>query len=255
LVDDCELKLLQGANEVAVPNDLFLDFQFISYLLPAGHVRLHSLAVSGPGAFFRFMYNNLAEDNPIIFEVPIVGIGGLAIPYHATLWTNNTRLQLWLGEAANTWLPTLSGTYSTPVAPAPLMFMQPALSTFQDKHRVNALIGDTGDSVEIDGDIYVQSGYNVEATVNLDSRMIQFFGMPGAGLGRSPNRVDPDRPGCDDVLLSINGVYADRNGEFRLKGAKGVIIKPVPAAHEVQIGVAMTQAGVRCRKFQQRNQP
>ena len=255
LVDDCESKLLQAGNELELPNDLFLDFQFVSYLLSAGHIRFYGLEVTGVNAVLRFMYNNIAGNNPVTFEVPLTGIGSLLVPYHATLWLNNTRLQVWLGDAVNTWLTGLTGIYTVPAVPASLMFMQPALSSFQDRHRVDSIIGDTPDSIEISGDIYVQHGYNVDASVNLESQVVQFFGMPGIGLGRSPNRVDPTRPGCDDVLLSINGVYADGTGEFRLKGSKGVVITPVPSANELQFKVAKAQAGLRCAKVQQRNQP
>lgn len=255
LVDDCEAQLRQGATSIDIPNDLFLDFQFVSYVLPAGHVRFYGLTVAGATASLQFMYDTLAEDNPILFTVPLTGLGNLTVPYHATLWTNNTRLQVWLGAAANTWLPTLAGVYTTPVAPAAFMYMQPALSTFQDKHRVNGLIGDAPGSVEISGDIYVQDGYNVAAYVDSDAGILQFYGMPGAGAGRSPARVDPTRPGCDDVLLTINGVYADETGEFRLKGARGVVITPVPASNELQIKVDVTTDSLQCSKQQQLNQP
>ena len=242
-IDDCPTD---------IPNDLFLDFQFVSYVLPAGHIRLLKIVVAVTEANFIFEYTNLADTNIVQFEAPVTNIGLLSIPYHVTLWQNDTRLQIWLGNAVNTWLPTAS----PPIHEMPKgMYLQPALSTFQDKHRVDSLIGDTEDSVAISGDIYVQDGYNMDANVNVDAQAIQFFAMPGVGRGRSTTRLDPDRPGCEDVLMNINGVYADRSGAFRLKGSNGVVITPVPEAHELQIQVAMNTNRLKCLKKQKQHQP
>ena len=251
LVDDCIQQLTQGSISVLLPNDLFLDFQMVSYFLSAGHVRFDGVNVTGTSAVLRFAYSNLANDNLQTFDVTLDNVGSLAIPYHAVNWSNGTRLQVWLGAAANTWLPTLAdlGWYTATNA-----YMQPVLITYQDKHRLDSLAGDT-DSVPISGDIYVQDGYNVKATVDTDAGVVQFYAQPGVGAGRSPARVEPSRPGCDEVLLSINEMYADAAGTFRLKGAKGVVIVPVPASNELQFKVALDTAGLQCNKQRQRNQP
>lgn len=243
LVDDCV---------IALPNDLLLDFQMISYLLSAGRVRLDRIDVTGATAILGFVYNNMANDNPQTFDINLDNIGSLAVPYCATYWANGTRIQVWLGDAVNTWLPTLAGSISYTASNA---YIQPALVTYQDKHRLDSIQGDTEDSVPICGDIYVQDGYNVKANVNSASGIMQFYGQPGVGAGRSPFRVDPSRSGCDEVLLSINGMYADSTGTFRLKGAKGIVITPVPELNELQFKVALTTDSLQCKQQGQRNQP
>jgi hypothetical protein len=167
-----------------------------------------------------------------------------------TLVQDGVRLQVTCGaEGVNELLDTLqtaADTATHQAEAAVLDHFEPALCIMQDKHRVNSLIGDTLDSVTVDGAVYWEEGHNVRILLQPGPRRLRILAEPGAGAGHYCERREPARVGCDELLLAINELYADGYGRFQLVGGNGVTVTPEPTLHRLTIRANVAAEDIDC---------
>jgi hypothetical protein len=133
-----------------------------------------------------------------------------AIPFRTgTATAGMENMSCVFGPGLSAFLQRPAGLY-TFVAPPRL---EPALITFQDKHRVNTVSGTGPGSVPVNGRVYVEEGHNCQAGLNYYLNMLKVSAIRGAGQGVDCTRLTPDVVLCSEVLLRINGMHANDDGD------------------------------------------
>jgi len=243
IVEDADMRLASVADPTtffALPDDVFLDLQLVSYTQRDGLLYLQQIDVSATDVVVTIRYQQRGAMTMEDFQVLLPAAP--AVPYRTRTSSSTYSLALVLGEGVNTLAQWPVGVYR----PARVIEFEPALLVYQGRHRVITLQGTAAGSVPVAGDVYFEEGYNVQIRVEPATRIVRVVPVVGAGAGFPCQRLEPLRPFCDAVLLLLNGTYADGHGNFQLHGGRGVEIIPVPAEHEVRIRTATEPADIDC---------
>jgi len=221
------------SGSLTMDDSVILDFSGVSYLQDPRPVALQSVMII-PGTpkqgVFTFMYvGGPAVYNPFSFIVP----ENAAVPYQAVLHTVEAHyLVCVFGEGLQSFLQNAPGTYVF----AGLPQIEPALVSFQPNHRVTNIVGTGAGSIDLgNGMILLEEGHNCQIDLNWYLNAISISAIRGAGAGIDCAPVTTGVLLCEDVLLRINGMHGNDQGDFILGGGPGVEVIGVPDEHKVII--------------------
>ena len=230
---------LIGPQTIQLPMDLVLDCHCVAYTQVSGVLQLISISIATVGLIKLITLQFQAGSTVFDMIVP----SNASNPYTASLSVGADMLTLILGTGIETMAGYPDGTYM----PTDTLLIEPALVDFLDGYQLISLSGDYTGSVPVDGTVYMQEGYNTVITVNTAAKAITLAAHRGAGAGINCNRVDPSRPTCNQVLLCLNDMYADGNGDIQLAGGNGVEIQADPANHKLIIRAKLSQTDLDCK--------
>lgn len=94
----------------------------------------------------------------------------------------------------------------------------------------------------LSGDIKFQPGINT-SIIQSDNTITAYTALNN-GLGRSVYS-GTDKGACDGILM-INGVQADSNGVFLIKGENGIIVTDYPNEHKIKISIDPNNPAFQC---------
>ena len=216
------------AGSITIPLSAILDFSLINYAVSARRVRLLRFVITAdvvPQGIFYFGY-----EGDIEFTVTVPA--SASFPFKAITFVADLHMVTCIfGAGIPELLANPAGMY-TLNTPVPI---EPALLSFQNKHRVNSVTGTALGSAAASGLVYLTEGYNCNIAVTPSTNTVVLSAIYGAGAGINCNPIVSAAPVCKDVLLSINGFHADDNGNFELLGGEGVTIIPVKGSALVRI--------------------
>ena len=95
----------------------------------------------------------------------------------------------------------------------------------------------------LSGDIKFQPGINT-SIIQSDNTITAYTAL-NDGLGRSVYS-GTDKGACDGILM-INGVQADSNGVFLIKGENGIIVSDYPSEHKIKISIDPNNSAFQCQ--------
>jgi hypothetical protein len=233
------------SGSVTLPDDAMLDFQAVHFRHDPGGMRLSQVEILDLGGglkFAEFTFTYLQPVGPWSSTVMLSVAENAVFPYDANV--NNAGVQnvkAVFGEGVVDFLQANPvGVYAFRVN------IEPALVSYQNRHRVEsvAAIG-ASPSEELDGAIHVQEGYNCAVAVFPDLNRIRISAIVGAGAGVV---CDPPEGGfnCNEVLLRINGLHADDNGNFMLLAGSGMVAISDPDNHRVILRGAQPKEELVC---------
>ena len=209
--------------QTTLPHDVILDFQLLDYTVPAATVYLSTISISGSNAVFTFTYGGSTART-------LLANTSASQYYPVTAGTGvNYFISMIIGPGIAT-LGAGTHTYNVP--------LEPTLSCFQDEHRVASIqaLDDTDDTV-LTGDIYLREGRNCKIILDTTTNKIRITAERGAGtVSGKCSTIDEDEfisPPCSDLMLRINGLKADNNGNFAFVGKDGVKIRADKDNHTV----------------------
>ena len=221
------------AGGLTMDDSVILDFNGVSYLQEPRPVALQSVTIL-PGTVkqgtFTFEYvGGPGVYNPFSFTVP----ENAAVPYRAVVHTSAAHyLVCVFGAGLQAFLQNAPGTYVFGSAPQ----IEPALMAFQPNHRLTNVVGGTAGSVDLDsGTILLEEGYSCRVDCNWHLNAIRISAVRGAGAGLDCTPASNDIVLCQDVLLRINGMHGNDQGDFVLGGGPGVEVSAVPDEHKIII--------------------
>ena len=198
-----------------------LDFQLVSYRQAATPVRLTRIEIVHPGgvkyAIFRFSYDTFTVGWPGYIDFTVAE--SAAFPYEANMHSPGVH-NGWVifGEATEAFIQNNTpGIYSFETQ------VEPALVSFQDKHRVETVTATDGITPgdTLVGAVQIQEGYNCNVGVSSSLNRIRISASVGAGAGMLCTPIGTGL-NCDQVLLRINGLHADDNGNLMLMAGSGM---------------------------------
>jgi hypothetical protein len=219
-----------------------LDFQLRSFVHPPAPIWLDNISASidvvraMTVVLMTFKYQHPTTSAVTEFQVTLPE--NIAAPYVTTTTGTGWALTVVIGAGFARLVSALTPTPIT-VTMTSAPSIEPALACFQPKHRVTSITGTAVGSVPLTGDIYVEAGYNMELAIEPANSIIRLAARPGYGAGYPVSRADPEQASCNEVLMAINGLYADGLGEFQIVGASGIAVTSNPAANEILIGPTM----------------
>lgn len=221
---------LMTLSGLELDNSVILDFNGTSYLQNPTQVTLISVTIIGGSprqGIFTFMYNGPLVYNPFSFTVAETA----AVPYRAVVYNAAAHhVTCVFGPGLQAFLQNAPGTYTG------ALLLEPALMSFQPIHRVTNVVGTKTGSVDLDnGVIRVEEGHNCQVDMNWHMNTLRISAIRGAGAGVDCNPVTTAVALCKDVLLRINGLHGNDQGDFILGGGEGVEVENVPASNMIII--------------------
>lgn len=227
----------RNCGSKVLPDNALLDFQLLEFEADPAFVYLHSIAVVGDLIDFEFRYGTTTRVLTVSVAAPThTPINyGTAEPYRITAIFGPG-----LEEIAN-WG---DGTYDFVAPPA----IEPALHNFENKHRVTLVQSlDENSNAELSGVIHVREGYNCKVNIVPANDLVIVSAQHGAGRGISCESEEEDISLCGDVLLRINGLVADSEGNFQFFAGPGVSVMANAEGHEVIFKSALKDSdNTRC---------
>ena len=233
-IEDSDMTATGG---LTLSPSVVLDFSLVNYASNAQPVRLRSLEITAapvPEGIFTFAYD---AGPTFSFAVP----ASASLPFTAVISSAGMHTTIGVfGAGIATLLTAAVGIYYFNTPP----IVEPVLTVFQAARRLNTLVGTGLGSVTIAGAIKLVEGYNCAVTLNTSTNTAVIAARAGAGAGRYCLPLDTTEPTCSDVLLSINGMHADDNGNFELRGGPGVTI--IPGSNEIIVRGAKSSTDAEC---------
>lgn len=231
---------LQDVTPIPIPDSAILDFRAVCYAVAGQHVYLQTVQVIGSGPK-TFVFGFQAGSMDMFFSVT----DAAAFPYTATasstgMFTGTCVFGEGILELAGL-APALYYAMLTPE-------IEPALVVFQDRRRVDSVLGTKTGSVLVRGDIYVKEGYNCNVTLIKSSNVLQIDAIRGAGKGLPCNKPTGTQLKCTDVFLRINGLTADDNGNFVLAAGPGLTLTADPANNKLTYKSAKPNNETTCKE-------
>ena len=223
-VEDSQMEV-SGPATFDLPNDTLIDFRFISYTFANAPVYLHTVTLSGTSAIFKFLFDAVTPQYYTI-TVPTVG----AFPYSGITVNMDSTLRASFGPGVKTIRDTyIDGDY---VATTPIP-LEPALSIFQNRHRVNSMSAADEDAFILAGNIYFREGYGININLNTTDTFLTISAEVGAGAGIPCESLLAQDQNCENGIFHINGIRPNAAGEFTFVAGAGFKIIPDNDNHRV----------------------
>ena len=212
-----------------LPDAAVLDFSCVVYGAKAGEIPtavLANVTTSGDNEVWATVIVGDDRDNPLVFEIPSTIAKNT--PYVTSATTSDGKIagRLTVTKAI------VGQTVAENAVFAPT-------TVVCDSLKVESLQGEgglfAGDTAVIAGEVVLDEGYNAEPY--LDGQRLRLDIAKGNGMGEYCRSAASGNQTCDTVLFTINGEKPGSDGEIRLVGTSGVVVKPVPAEHAIEISL------------------
>jgi len=211
-----------------LPSDALLDLQLLDFEAPEALVYLTQIIVYPISPFtsliqFTLEYGTttrtITVNENAATHIPINY--GTAEPY---------RITATYGPGIGTIGDWGNGTYVFDEPPQ----IEPALLNFENKHRIDSVQAlDPVDQQVLTGVVHVREGYNCRVSIIDADNLVIVSAQRGAGRGIPCDSQEDDIVLCNEVLLRINGLVADSEGNFQFFAGAGVSIEADPGNHTV----------------------
>ena len=211
-----------------LPDSAVLDFSCVVHGAKAGEIPAARLANTSTyeGGVSATVIVGDATDNPLVFEIPKTIAKNTPYVASASTADGNIAGRLTVTKAI------VGQTVSEDAVFAPT-------TVVCDSLKVESLQGEgglfSGDTAVIAGEVVLDEGYNAEPY--LDGQRLRLDIAKGNGMGEYCRSAASGNQTCDTVLFTINGEKPGSDGEIRLVGTSGVVVKPVPAEHAIEISL------------------
>jgi hypothetical protein len=205
------------------PDNVLLDFQLLDFATAAASVYITQLVVSGSFLDITIAYGSVTRQiTTTLVAVQHTPVNyGTAEPY---------RITTIFGPGVEEVIGWGDGTYAF-ANPAEI---EPALLNFEDRHRVDSIQAlDPSANEVLVGVIHVREGYNCRVNIMPDADKVIVTASRGSGRGITCEEDDGTLVLCGDVLLNINGLVSDSEGNFVFLGGPGINVAPGSAANTV----------------------
>lgn len=230
-VEDESLVLSGGT--LTMDDSVIVDFRGVSYLYTNQAVRLLQVTIIpgivNQGAFMFTYVGAPAVYNPFTFLVS----ANAAIPYVATVHNALAHhVSCVFGPGLAAFLQNPGGTYVFDTPPQ----IEPALMAYQPTHRVTNVVGTKTGSVDLNnGNIFLEEGHNCQIDLNFYNNALTISAFRGAGAGVDCTPITSTVLLCKDILMRINGLHGNDQGDYIIGGMNGVEVEALPDDHTVVV--------------------
>ena len=225
-----------SAGAQTVPNDLLLDLQLLEFVAAEEPMTLTTITVTGITIDLALVYGEITRTLTVLATSATHTLinYGTGDPY---------RITAIYGPGIETVGEWADGTY-TLSTPAPV---EASLLNFENNHRVASVQGLYPLKQELlTGTVFVREGHNCRVTVDANRDLVIVYASRGSGAGISCDPIDPDILSCGEVLLRINSLRADSNGNFLFMEGPGVQIQSDPDNNRVIFKSNLGDEEVNC---------
>jgi hypothetical protein len=212
-----------------LPDSAVLDFSCVVYEAEAGELPtavLANVSTSGDNEVWATVIVGDDRSNPLVFWIP--GTIAKNTPYVSSAATSDGRItgRLTVTKAIVGQNVAENAVFAT-------------TTVVCDSLKVESLQGEgglsVGDTAVLTGEVVLDEGYNAEPY--LDGQRLRLDIAKGNGMGEYCRSAASGNQTCDTVLFTINGEKPGSDGEIRLVGESGVVVKPLPSEHAIEISL------------------
>ncbi len=207
--------------ETGLPDSAVLDFSCVVYGEPAGEVAKARVTAIAAGRAVVNVNVEVGSAAPLVFGIPRHVAKNT--PYVASATSSDGR--------ATGRLTVTRAIVGAKLAAGGAEFAPTTVAC--DSLKVESVQSDGGEVLT--GEVVLAEGYNAEPY--LDGSRLRLDVSKGNGIGEYCRSAAAGKQTCDGVLFTINGEKPGSDGEIRLVGTSGVVVKPVPSEHALEISM------------------
>jgi len=232
------------AAAIEILDSVILDFRGVNYVVATTPLRLTSLQILAPVGPRVGNFTFAFDGAPAPFDEFTVSVPeNASFPFESTVTDSAIQhMTCVFGRGVVDLLQNTAGTYALDTPPQ----VEPALVSFQDKHRVSSIVASGVGQDELTGEVYLEEGYNCAIRLDTARNRATISAVKGAGAGISCDRMSPAVVLCSEVLLRINGLRAGDLGDFMILPGDGVEIEPDPDNNRIIIRGMIDRDNLEC---------